>query len=389
MYARIRPHTLVLAAALAAPLAFAQQQPQPAPGQSTPLHPTRGSIAAPLLSVEFAGGTLAQFVEAVKAASPEPVNVIVPGEVASLAVPPLSLKSVTPFMALQSLEFINNRGNVQAAQTGSIRTNGSVLRVAQLNLDNVANAPSGSAQTFAIAYDRAVPGLQPGMPGSPFGSGVTTRVFSVRELLAVDGTYGLTLDQIVQPIETALTVDNGDAPPDDMPKILVHKESNLVIVRGNARQAELAKQVLDRLREDVELSRERARPAQALQEAMKEVERQRISQDRAIARLLSKLDGEAKEQAARLESLQSDKPAEKELIERARKALEDAQSYRKLVERDYERAAAETADMETAARKLLDERTQAGSVAKEARQLREQIEELRRQIQDLKSMQGR
>ncbi|HYD01829.1 MAG TPA: hypothetical protein VEB22_11435, partial [Phycisphaerales bacterium] len=286
--------SFLVAAAIAAPLALAQQPEGTAPptqptGRLSPRPPRAATEPGKLLSVEFNGGTLAQFVEAVKAASPDPINVIVPAELSRISVPAVSLKSLSPMMALQSLEFAVNRASAIGGARG-IEQAGAVgqIRVVQLNTENGNNAASGSAPTFAVSYERAMTHPQHAINAAS-AAALSTRVFSVRELLAVkeqQDVPGLTLDQIVQPVETALSVDAGDAPGDEAPRVMVHRESNLIIVRGTQRQTELTRQVLDRLREDVEVARDRARPEADFRRAMEEITAQRAAEEATAERLM-------------------------------------------------------------------------------------------------------
>jgi hypothetical protein len=384
---RLLPAVLI-AASMAVPAALAQQ-PVP-PGAASPAADkttstqTRTPKATPLLSVEFSGGTLGQFVDAVKAACPEPLNVIVPAEAIQMPVPHLSLKSISPQMALQSLEYVNDRNGGRAGG-GSL---GYDLKVISLNNESVPNAVSNSSQTFAIAIARPFQTPQYQIGGTAPANVLITRVYSVSDLLSSEGpdaAPGLSMDQIVQPVETALTVDNADGPPEAMPKVMVHKDSRIIIVRGTSRQNDLAKQVIERLREDVESARERVRPERELREAAVEVARQRKFQEMAQERMLNSADRHIQEAKDRLVALQKDPGQNAKNIESAQKALADAESYRTQIVRNAERDMSMVPDVDSAARNLIASRSNKTAAAAEVRQLRDQIEDLKKQIQDLRA----
>src|SRR5688500_8384466 len=90
---------LVLSGLLSgAPPAPAQQQPAAAPNVP--------KTSGPVVSIDFAGGTVNDFIGAVqKAAAPAAVNVIRPAEAAAVPAPPISLRNVTVQTALEALRW--------------------------------------------------------------------------------------------------------------------------------------------------------------------------------------------------------------------------------------------------------------------------------------------
>jgi len=159
---------LPLIAALALSSAAIAQQPgvptraQPEP---TPTTPTSASAAAregarppmPIIDVEFAGGTLQEFVKAVQKAAIEsaaktPVNVMIPSEAANIAIPAISLKRVSADTALSTLQY--------------------AFGMQQLHARNMTNQ-GDEGLTFAIQHFPNRP--SPQGPGSPLTSLVPVR----------------------------------------------------------------------------------------------------------------------------------------------------------------------------------------------------------------------
>src|SRR5579885_1766739 len=108
-----------------------------APGSPTlqmggaPSEPTE-----PVVSVDFKGGTVGDYVEALRHASEQPVNVTLPPTLARLAMPPVKLKSVSLGDALSAI--------VAVAETPANER----LYVAPLS--NVGNRPVGNPVAGAV-----------------------------------------------------------------------------------------------------------------------------------------------------------------------------------------------------------------------------------------------
>ena len=65
------------------------------PGGSNSVTPPKDSESEPRLDLEFSGGTVVEFVKAVSAQLPSPVNIIIPTEHQKLAIPKISVHRVT------------------------------------------------------------------------------------------------------------------------------------------------------------------------------------------------------------------------------------------------------------------------------------------------------
>jgi hypothetical protein len=377
------PAALMLAACLGT--ASAQEPPatttsSPAQGRARPATAQGGGpmeIERPLLSVEFKGGTVTEFVEVVKDASPVPVNVVGPAEAMKMPVPAVSLRNVTPFMALQTLEYVNERRPSVSVPGGMA----SMLQVLDLNRSEPNNTRS---QTFAISLGRNQQ-FQIGAQGpimGPAAEVAATQVYAVRDLLGGDagGLPGLSMEQIVEPLEAALNVDAGDGSGEPA-KLMVHKASNLILVRGTARQNALVRQVLDRLREDTLATRassgrerEQARITEELQKQyqvrQRMLEMQTVEQEKRLDELRAVLAKAHKDK-------QDDQAAT------FTDAIREAEASLSTLQKQMSQNKMQMAEVPFEASRQA--RVMSSGSAELAAQLRAEIDSLRKQIEDLRA----
>lgn len=388
----VRLPLVLLAASLACPFAAAQQNP-PIPSQPASKNASRaigngnGSVqAVQVLSVEFAGGTLGEFVEAVKSATPETINVVVPADAMNVSVPRLSLKNVSPYMALQSLEYISDRTTWMQPAGQGIPNLMMSNEIEVLDLNRKDPAANDSSRTFAIVYTKRSRGFPSGMEFP--GTAPTTQVFTVRDLLATDGKGGglpgLTLDQIVQPIEATLTVESEDARAKgaDPARLMVHKESNLVIVKGNARQNALVKQVIEQLKEDVERTRSEVLPERERLQLVEDLRRQYSVRKSTLEQQLI----QTHERMADLRKLYDNSVLEKNerSTATAQAALRQVEAAASTLEAQLQQAKQQQEEAEFEATRQWRTMGNNSSVA-EIRALREQMDLLKKQLEELKA----
>jgi hypothetical protein len=241
------PAALILSIALASPFALAQNDapPKSPPPTVSPFPPTPrpdGPSSGPILSVEFPGGTAKEFVEAVrKAAGTGRVNVIVPREAESVPIPAVSLRDVSAYTALQSLQYalLPDSGN-------------------QFRVERIGKVDETSA-TFAVQFSsRNLAQANPQLK-------LETHVLSIHDL--IDAPKGLDKDpSMVTSAETILNaikaasqldVDARIAPPE----IMFHKDSELLIIRGTGDQLRTLETVVGQLRFSLESRRNEAASA--------------------------------------------------------------------------------------------------------------------------------
>lgn len=195
---------LAAAAVLAATgLAAAQTDPhatQPGPG----------------ITVDFPGGTVNQYIAALKKASGGiPVNAIVSEQAGDQVLPAISLKSVTAYTALTAIESAAGRGEGGWA----------VHPIVDPGTNSI-----GAITVDFIANDRG---------------GRTLEVFSTQELLT-DGS-GLSPDVMLTAVDTALQMESGGR---SKAEVMFHKDSGLLLIRGTGPQVHAVSQVISCLHDD-------------------------------------------------------------------------------------------------------------------------------------------
>lgn len=176
-------------------------------GMQRPLGPT--------VSFDFQGGTVAQYVAALRGATELPVNVAVVPRAADIQMPPIAMQQVALYEALSVIAAVaNTPPNVR-------------LDIVQLSR----NTGDDAEPAFAVA-------LQPGPPAPP--TTLRTEVFSLHELLAVT----LRAQTILTAVESTLDLeDDGNEA-----RIRFHEESGLLLVRGTQGQISTVSRVIDELK---------------------------------------------------------------------------------------------------------------------------------------------
>jgi hypothetical protein len=225
-WAAIAAVGMMAAAGLAQP-AGAGSQPQPAEKASQGNGPT--------VSVNFKGGTLAEYVKALRAATSEPVNIALQGEAASIRVEPMELRDV----------------GIEAALHAAL--GGSVGRMvmepdgtqSQVILNTIASSGGGDGpMVFSVSRE-----VQRASGGRSPIKGNMVEVYSLQPLVQ-PGAGGKEDAAVVAltAIETALALTQEEGGSE--PEIKFHQDSGLLLVRGTGPQVSLVGQVVKRLTSD-------------------------------------------------------------------------------------------------------------------------------------------
>lgn len=209
--------------ALLAGAAGAQEAPpraQPLKSvQPVPPRPPQG----PTFSVSFSGGTLEQYVKALREAATEPVNVSLSQELTKLPVPAAELQQVTSFTAMKTLENLSF-------------PNGQRLSVEVLQ-------DEGSKPVYAIAF-QIRPNLHPVM-----ASDRSERMIqSIANLVGKENGEAASkerLDTVLSAVEAALRLGRPSEIP--MPDVAIHSESNLLMVMGSQEDRLTVQSVLQQM----------------------------------------------------------------------------------------------------------------------------------------------
>lgn len=233
-----RPMLSLLIATLAACTCLAQEAAKPvAPPPPKEREPV-------VVSLKFDGGTLAAFVERVRACDSR-VNIVLSTEAARAEVPPIEL---------------SNAGLDQVVQAVASSATADYAIVAREHR-------GGGERVYTLVAAPAQPGGTTPRRVDP-ADRVVTQVFSLNPLtdVAKDGNTpgtGFAAPAILSAIETAIdTTSPGVAGV--APLLRYHPDSGLLIVRATREQIETAKDVLGNLENDVTRRRQtgqRAEPA--------------------------------------------------------------------------------------------------------------------------------
>lgn len=191
------------------------------------------------LNVEFKGGSLAEYLEALRGNGEH--NIVIPEKANLVPVRPLSLKNVTVGNAIEVVAKTLERDRFQVS-TSSVSGPGSPVYA--VHVEERAGKNPREAEEKANA----------------------TRVFSVREIIELPpgmtdaGGMVMTAQTVLSAIKIGIKIatTNEDKTP---PTIQFHEESGLLFVQGQAWAAELVKSILREMETDLKTRRAAAKPA--------------------------------------------------------------------------------------------------------------------------------
>jgi hypothetical protein len=203
----------------------AQEAQAPTPG---PRPPKRDPV---VVTMAFAGGTLAQFVAAVRAVEPN-ANIVMATRAAEALVPRMELRGAGLEQALESACMIAE-GPVEV---------------------RVKDSGGAGQPVYTI---QASERRQPKVAGAPAEAEVVQRVFTLNQLTMPRG-FGLGIEPlgvetILSAVELVTTAD-GKAP-----LLRFHKDSGLLLVRGTVEQVSNASEALAVMANDLDAREQRAR----------------------------------------------------------------------------------------------------------------------------------
>lgn len=262
MFIRRSAAALVLAASLTPALAQPNvTQPPGALGGVRAAGKAEPSQHGPRLSVDFPGGTVQAYIDALRqAAGAESVNVIVSDTAATAELPAIRLRDVNLYTALEAA--------TSAAQTGP-----------GWNWDV---RPFASDPESKPAFAMVLKVLQSFPTADTAG---TLRVFNLAEVLAQSGIQAETALTAVQ---AALEVLGGPTPA----QLKFHKETGLLFVSGTTAQLGAAGDVLAQLSEGSRMT--------------EHAKRTRLEQERAQQLLRPRFEAALETARARLAAAQAD-----------------------------------------------------------------------------------
>lgn len=233
------------------PVAVPEDAMRMAPGEATPMGQARfqpradGVQPETSIDVDFPGGTVSEYVAAVKRACPTPVNVALSPEVASMELGPISLTKASASVCMTAMEWsLKERGRYQIATR-------SIDRGWTGSLTFAVEGGGPGALYPGIAPQYSDPSVQPEL-----------RTFAIGSLLR-PGADELApppkLEELTQAIEAVLKLGKSKIPP----KVLVHRETNILVIQGTAEHVALTQQVLRQIERNRGMG-EGATPSEAL-----------------------------------------------------------------------------------------------------------------------------
>ena len=316
----------------AAPLAPAQSPPnrpaadvptQTPPGTPRNLYfPTDG----PVISLDFPGGTVTQFAAAIKKAAGEsPVNIIIPNSIASIAVPAISLKSVSVGTALATMAY---------AQGGDDE-------VADRLRSELLPDPNPGSFTFAIRSTHN-PRVQ---SARPIGDEPrSTRVHSLRNLveppdgLENDPSTHISIDTLMGAITATVEADSPAGAAVPPPELSLHCDSFTLICRGTEEQQNLVKSVIGTIESGIRDRRNELRSR---------VERSRQSRLESVTR-----DAEMRQATIQFERCRAEVEAASMRLDKLKRDLGSNAAYTTEVENTSAALASARSNMEQAKNQL-------------------------------------
>lgn len=187
--------------------------PGSAPAQPPAAPAERARPSLPVIDLSFPGGTVTDYVAALRKATPDANVVIAPGA-GEATVPAVTLRHVTVPAALDVLR-------------GRVRTGAGVA--VEIEIVHVPSYSTDERPTYAVRAHEA---------GGAAGPRASTHVWTVSALLGAD----LTSRTLLSAIETALDVVGGSKPD-----VRFHEDTGLLIARGNEEQIDVITSVIDEL----------------------------------------------------------------------------------------------------------------------------------------------
>ncbi|MFI4917785.1 MAG: hypothetical protein ACIAS6_14930 [Phycisphaerales bacterium JB060] len=215
------------------------QRTQPQTQRSQASSGARPAEQPHLITIDFEGGTLADLVDALKAASPQrPVNILYSSEAANIPIPPFEVADAELRSTLQSLAY-TSAGSPTTLSAG---------RTVRWEI-----APVGDG-VYAVTLDNT-----PQYISTPRGRmlvGQTDRITAVHSITELTtGAGAMSADDVLSAIQAALEIQGADQDT----KIRYHEETGLVFARVTHDQGGVIEQTLKNLERSMEARSERER----------------------------------------------------------------------------------------------------------------------------------
>jgi hypothetical protein len=217
---------------------------RPAPGQDEHRMPGAAQPEQPkapdlVVTVDFPGGTVGQYIDALKkAAGRQAVNVVTSRAATEVPIGPISLREVSVFTALSAISTAAGRDTIW-------------------NVKPLAAPMSKAIEGYALEFAPQQPGPRMVVP-----SDTSIQVFSLRDLIEPlpGDPPGVPLTKPPEVVLTAVKASLdllGDRAA--QPDMKFHEDSGLLIIHGTGEQIGAVSQALSQMRDDVRRRRDAAR----------------------------------------------------------------------------------------------------------------------------------
>jgi hypothetical protein len=212
--------------------------PQPRPGL-----PFTQREETPTLSVDFAGGSIQEYIKVLSRASPD-LNVVIRPETMEIPMPPVSLKGVAHNTALQLIPALaDSPSEITVTPVGTPGEGSEVFVIGTQPPRWPANATTVGSPVVAGAGGPARM-MHPTLQTAPGRPPKLVRVFSLK--LLTTGPDSLKPETVLTAIDTALGLQEAGEPA----SLKLHSESGLLVVHGNPTQIDAVEQVLSAMERD-------------------------------------------------------------------------------------------------------------------------------------------
>jgi hypothetical protein len=233
---------LSLTGLCACPTMAHQPAVQKADSQPQPQEDDQSWLRGPMLSFDFQGGTVREFIAALRKVAQKPVNVAVASSAAEVRIPPISMQSVSLQDALEAVQIV-----------AELPANQSVI-VTNLSTPKMGSpgpwGPMTTTAAFAIRLEDPKQRQQQAVQTAQQTASTTT-VISIGDLISRPA--GFEAQTVLAAVEAALQI--GAERQGDQPELKFHHDSSMLIVRGDGNTVRLAHEVLGQLESDLKRRR--------------------------------------------------------------------------------------------------------------------------------------
>lgn len=257
-------------------LPVTQPRPMPVPQQAIqgPFGISRADLAERLIDIDFPGGTVAEYITAVRSVAAFPINIVASPEIAATRIGPIQLRSAVGSVVVGAIPTVQ----IDASERG------------QITFQSIANSGIG-ADSYMLGFSQS-----PFFQRVPSTSVQSERIdlvstYPISSLTTApsndEGAKTIKQDDLTRAVEAVLRLASSSEPA----TILVHAETGLLVVQGTSDQHRLTGEVLSQLRTELDQKRS--------------IERERTEAARRSKEVLSKRDDRIRYLEVQIQDAQS------------------------------------------------------------------------------------